>query len=247
MNDEKSQQRSWYLQTNGRVIGPFPSAAVRRMLSLGQAGLDDLVSSDRRQWKAVRQVHEVVPPELRGAKQAWQTPEPARKPLPLVAMAVFALVFSGIIGFALWWGGSVSNGQPDCAAAPRPAVDWRNCRLLGLSAEWAELQRMNGQNAVLRAARLNAADLSFAMLDYADLSSADLAYTLLHGASLRGADLRGADLTNSDLSQSDLSFADLRGARLGAALLQGASLHNALWFDGRICAKDSLGACAAAP
>jgi hypothetical protein len=244
MKPDKPSISAWYLREDNRVIGPFTSIEVRRLLLRERAHVEQLVSVDQQQWQALRTVHELMPPELRtDADVVNPRSGSAKKPLPLRAMLIFVALFGGVIGFAIWWGGSIDEITPNCAASPAPAVDWRNCRLAGLNAAGADLRGLNGQNAGLSAARLGAADLTSALLDYADLRKADLAYALLPKASLRGADLRAADLTNADLSGADLRFADLRGTLLGGALLDGAKLGKALWGDGQICAEGSLGAC----
>jgi hypothetical protein len=134
----------------------------------------------------------------------------------------------------------VGLGQtaPACARPAAPQVNWAGCDKGGT---W--LRGVDLSSAVLTAARFNSTNLSLSNLSYANLVRADLSYANLSGASLLGATLQQADLSYADLSDTDLRLADLRGAKLGAAILTGARLDQAIWIDGRECAKGSVGAC----
>lgn len=137
----------------------------------------------------------------------------------------------------------VNGGTPVCGAPAAPGVNWRNCKLEGLQAHGADLQKAQISNADLRGADLRGANLHSANLAYTNLSTADIAYADLGGASLKGAGLRNADLSYARLQGADLSFADLRGAKLGGAELAEVRLDKAIWLDGRECARGSLGEC----
>ena len=242
MEDGSPSKISWYVRRSGQQAGPFSSAAVRRLLLQDRLSLDDEVSRDRRSWKAVRKVAEVVPPQLRGGGFTVLADVPV-KSIPWRSILVFVLIVSGVVGFGLWWGGSGLTSVSDCSAAPRTGVDWRNCRLRGLRAAGADLKAALIQNADLFDAAFTGADLSGAKLDYANLGRADLAYAILRKTSLRGVDLRNADLTNADLSGADLSYADLSGAVLAGAMLHNTRFDKALWLDGRTCLEGSVDGC----
>jgi hypothetical protein len=218
---------------------------VRRLLIQGEATLDDEVSADLRSWRRVALEPEVVPRDMRpeGATAAQGFGRDRGPPIPLLSITVAALLVAGIIGFGFWWGGSGSPGEPDCRRPASPGVDWRNCGLSGLRAAGAELEGARLQNADLAGATLAGAGLTSAALDYANLRGADLGYAVLRSASLRGADLRGADLTNADLSDADLRFADLSDTILAGAVLQGTRLDRAIWIDGSVCGRQSVGRC----
>lgn len=135
----------------------------------------------------------------------------------------------------------------DCNSAPAPKVDWSNCaldgaRLGGVDLTHARLYSARMTGADLRDVRLAGGDLSYATLNLALLDGADL-----RGATLVGASLRRARLTRAHLDKADLSYADLAGAELTDASLAEAKLGNAIWFDGRICAPESVGTCARRP
>ncbi|GFE60157.1 pentapeptide repeat-containing protein [Geobacter sp. AOG2] len=91
-----------------------------------------------------------------------------------------------------------------------------------------------------------------------DLSGKNLSGMSLVGVNLSKCNLKGADLSNANLERADLGEADLERANLAGANLKmvslklsglaGANLENAtldgaIWQDGRICGKGSLGMC----
>ncbi len=245
MTEKTAQQSVWYLRREGRQVGPFASAKIRRLLLEGQVNLDDEVSRDRQSWQKVGQVAEVVPPQLRGGGNASASADRAKvaRAVPWLGISTFVLVVGAILAFAVWWGASPVRGEVDCAAPALAGVDLSNCKLPGYRAPGADLRGARLAGTDFSGAALAGSDLSAAVLDYADLSRADLAYGVFEKARLRGADLRGADLSQADFSNADLSFADLSDARIGAARFDGARLDNAIWFDRRQCAPGSVGNC----
>ncbi len=81
--------------------------------------------------------------------------------------------------------------------------------------------------------RLIGLDLARCNLKGADLSNANL-----ERANLEEANLELADLSNANMRMTDLRITGLKGARLDRTILDGA-----IWPDGTICAKGSVGAC----
>jgi len=70
MTTEKKQdqgQKLWYAKRKGKILGPFPSGALRRFVLIGRVRIDDYVSSDKKDWQKVSEVPEVVPREVRKA------------------------------------------------------------------------------------------------------------------------------------------------------------------------------------
>jgi hypothetical protein len=244
MTDSGKTKITWYLRRGGQQAGPFSSAAVRRLLAQDQVSLDDEVSRDRKSWKPVREVAEVVPPHLRPEGETGDSaPSAPETATPWRSILVSALIVTGILGFGLWSGSKGPESGADCAAPPRAGVDWRNCRLQGARVTGGNLQAASLQNANLSESTFTGTDLSGAQLDYADLGRADLAYTSLRGASLRGANLRNADLTNADLRGADFSFADLSAAVMAGATLENTRFDKAVWRDGRNCRTGSVDVC----
>ncbi|MCP4752449.1 MAG: hypothetical protein GY866_16275 [Proteobacteria bacterium] len=66
----------------------------------------------------------------------------------------------------------------------------------------------------------------------------DLYKANLNGMDLAGANLRGANLAFARFRRATLYKADLSGADL-----RGADFEGALWIDGTICQKGSIGKC----
>jgi len=148
-----------------------------------------------------------------------------------------------ILVLGLWLVPPPVQDTPRCDAPPAPAVNWDNCRLEDLTVRRADLSGARVRNAKLRQANLLGARLVGADLAYTDLVKANLSYADLSDASLKGTNLLGADLAYANLRNADLSFADLTTAVLGGAELSGAQLDNAVWIDGRICQRGSIGRC----
>ncbi len=62
-----SKQKLWFIRRSENIKGPFPSGTLRRFMLLGRVVPSDQVSTDRKSWKSVMDVPEVVPPEIRKA------------------------------------------------------------------------------------------------------------------------------------------------------------------------------------
>jgi len=166
-----------------------------------------------------------------------------RRSIPWLTAGLVTTIVTLLMAYGLLLGPPVEVPDPQCQAPAAAGVNWRNCKLEGVSLANADLAGGDLSSALLRGARLSGADLHQANLQYADLSGADLSYTDLTEARMKGVNLRNGDLTNADLRSSDLSYADLSGARLGGALLDNARLDNAYWSDGSRCAEGSIGVC----
>ena len=169
--------------------------------------------------------------------------KPAKMPLyryPLVASVILLVGFS--VSYLM---GKLEpeSVPPNCAAQPRPGVNWNNCNQVGLVANNADLVGANISNARLDTAQLSGAklagvDLNYSSINMGNFHNADLSHANLVGATLRNADLRGSRLTKADLSYANLSGADISGADL-----EGAILDNTIWIDQLPCLPGSVGAC----
>ena len=177
--------------------------------------------------------------------------------------AVAALLFSALLGSALYYHPWVEQASSDCNAIPQPWVNWSNCFMEGaqmaaFDLRGARLRNANLSTSDLRGAILTGADLAYSTLTMSNMKDAIVVQGSLVGATLRRAQLQGADLTDAnltyailqdaDLSNAKLVNADLRNADLRGAVLEGADLSNALlgnvqWIDGRVCRADSVGRC----
>jgi hypothetical protein len=132
---------------------------------------------------------------------------------------------------------------PDCAATPRPGVNWTNCNLSGLRADRAQLIGAQMKNVRMDAVRLAGAQLSGADLEYASINTSDLKRADLSHARLVGVTLRGSDLRYANLREADLSYANLSDANIEGADFTGAILDRVIWVDQRLCAPESVGVC----
>lgn len=163
-----------------------------------------------------------------------------------IGVAVAVLLAAVFVGVTLMAPRPRPPVPSACGGAPRPRVDWSNCRLPGRSLPGADLRGARLASADLGDADLSGANLAGAILSFARLSLVRLDKADLRGARLTGANLARADLSGADLTGADLSYADLSGARLSGATLTGAVLDNAIWIDGVTCAQGSRGRCLAA-
>ena len=225
----------------GKVVrGPYNSARVRHFVLEEAIGLEDEVSTDRREWLRLGSVPEVVPLQLRtdGDGLAIQrvAAREGDRARAMRSMAVTVSIIVGLIAAVSFFGRQPTEVERDCAALPGPGVFLEGCRLGGVELTGVSLAGAHLANTSLIGARLTEGDLSGADMRYADLSSSDLSYANLSDADLKGANLSLADLTNADLRGADLSHSDLGGARLGGARLQRARLEGAIWVDGTRCA-----------
>ncbi len=154
-----------------------------------------------------------------------------------------ALVILGFMLSYLLENVSPEEPPPDCAALPRPGVNWNGCNLSGLASPGANLMGARMRNARFDAADLGGATLTGADLEYSSISFGNLRNADLSHASLVGVSARGADLRNVRFRDANLAYANLSDTRLDGADLSGADLSNAIWVDHRPCLAGSIGAC----
>lgn len=158
-------------------------------------------------------------------------------------MLVVSLLLAVSVAVALRWHLPSAPSAPDCLAPPAPAVNWDFCAKPDVVHRQVNLSGASARNARLTNAVLVGANLQGADLAYADLSAADLTLVDAGRARLVGASLRKARLNHARLTGADLSFADLAGADLAGAELTATRLGHAIWSDGRVCSRDSIGVC----
>ncbi len=158
-----------------------------------------------------------------------------------LASAVVALVL-------LIWGAVAITPRPpvpevDCGAAPAPGIHLTSCNLRGRQWAGVDLSGAHARNADLSGSNLSRAIAREADFAYADLTRARITGADFRGARLIGADLQLAILRGTDLRGADLAYANLFRADLAGANLEGARLERAVWIDGSICRKGSVGQC----
>ena len=131
----------------------------------------------------------------------------------------------------------------DCNATGEDGSVFDGCHLQRRDFSRLSLKNSSFKNALLQSSRFAETDARESHFDYANLSLSDLSHADFSHASLKAADLRGADLRGTDFSGADLSYADLTHAKGRGIKLSGAKLDSTIWFDGKICAKQSIGRC----
>ena len=229
----------WYVRRGGLVRGPYSSMRVRHFVLQDKLGLGDEVSVDKKDWRPLGGVAEVIPLQMRTDAPAFAAErkihrrgEQIRATRAIVVSLCVVLALTAAVSLV---GRQPDEGERDCGVAPAPGVLLEGCRLDGMQMTGVSLAAARLANASLAGTNLSESDLADADLRYADLTGADLSYAKLERANLKGASLRLADLTNADLVAADLSFADLAGARLGGARLGQAKLDGTIWTDGEVC------------
>lgn len=114
-----------------------------------------------------------------------------------------------------------------------PGVDMHESSLASARLDRSDFSRSNFSWSIFQLASLKDTNLMLSNLEHAHL----------HGVNLQNANLMLANLTGASLFDADLSGANLRGANLLGAIIIKARFDNAIWVDGRICKKGSIGRC----
>lgn len=122
-------------------------------------------------------------------------------------------------------------------------ADLTGSNLAGALLNGANLTGGAGSPASLMGTNLTSASVTDVFLARADLLGANLSNANFSRSVLTRANLRATNLSNTVFIDADLSGADLTGAGISTTNWKGANLSEAIWTDGRICAKGSIGAC----
>ncbi len=131
----------------------------------------------------------------------------------------------------------------DCADKGQEGSIFDGCHLQRRNFSGLNLSHSSFKNTLLQSSYFSHSKLTDSSLDYANLSLSDLSGADFSNASLKAVVLRGANLNNTDFSGADLSYADLTHAKAAGIKLTGAKLSNTVWFDGKVCARNSVGRC----
>ena len=159
-------------------------------------------------------------------------------PFKTISISLLLII---LLGFVLK--SSDRSTLADCEASAAPEINWDNCSFDKLILKGQDLSRASIRNAVLSRVDLQNGILVESNLAYTDLSGGNFKNASLEKAILKGVNLQSANLSSASLKDADLSHADLRGAKLDDADLSQAILDQAIWSDGRFCAKGSVGEC----
>jgi hypothetical protein len=170
-----------------------------------------------------------------------QTLRPAKERFVLVALVVIALLVGGLYAGVKWV--PEQPASPQCEAAGKPGINWRQCNKVGLQLPNSDLSNATLNSVNFDGANLSGSQLTKADLSYADLSNSNLSASNMQQAQLKGASLRAADLRKANLTNADLSYTDLQNAKLIDAVYTNANFSHAIWVDGRKCMAGSVGGC----
>lgn len=133
--------------------------------------------------------------------------------------------------------------QVDCASPGSDGQLFDGCHLQRKNFSNRSLKESSFKNTLLQNSQFKYSQLQNSVLDYANLSHANLTGANFSNASLRAVDLRGAVLQSINFADADLSYADLTGAKVAKINFKGTKLANTIWFDGKVCHKESVSRC----
>lgn len=153
------------------------------------------------------------------------------------------LVMTVIVAFGFFLNPRKQESLVDCSLPASIGVNWSSCHFIKLNAENQNLASAILTDAILNESNLLGVNLSDSDMAYAEISASDLSYANLERVRLIGANLIQTDLRYSNLEDADLSYADLSGALLAGANLRNTRFDNAIWIDGQLCGKGSIGLC----
>jgi hypothetical protein len=163
-----------------------------------------------------------------------------RPKLPVFSIFLLIIV---LVAFGFVLTSKQKKELVDCSVPASKGVNWQNCLFVNLQAENQNLQESILIDAKLNKAKLLGVNFSGSDMAYAEIIASDLSYADLQGVRLVGANLSKTDLRYANLENADLSYADLTGALLAGANLNNVQLSNAIWIDGQVCKKGSVGSC----
>ncbi len=245
-----NRQLLWYIRRKGEIRGPFPCGAVRRSVLLGRVRLDDETSLDRKNWKPVSEVPDVVPPEVRKALETGDY-----ETLDLLRMREDERT-----GRERRTGADDSEFKERRHGERRRQEDELLARHRAAKAELLELetQRKKPYVGILVISILVAlaiggglyigapqdipkpdclarpapgvnwrnCRLDGTVAENSDLAGAQINNAVLRQARLSGSSFKGADLMYADFSGADLSYGEFKNTAMKGINLQNADLTN---------------------
>ncbi len=135
-----------------------------------------------------------------------------------------------------------------CVKCDLSNVDFKNRELKNADLRQSNLRQANFQGSNLNGADFQGADLSGAKFENASLQQTNFKRTDLSWVRFDMADLQNADLSFSIqietiFNGSNLEKASLTGAEPTAISHYLTRFEGAVWFNGKICRKRSVGKC----
>lgn len=256
-DDELSlDEHNWQIVARHRELYPDvmqDTTVINEKLEIAKMQADERVSDQRRRKQNMAQerrhtrerradesdamlVHRQHRKEMNDVyKNSFKRPQ-----MPFYSILLMALV---IIVFGYVFKSENQTLQSDCSLPPNKGVNWSNCNFIKLKAENQNLESAILTDAILNESNLLGANLSGSDMAYAEITESDLSYANLENVRLIGANLKHSDLRYANLKNADLSYADLSNALLAGANTNNTKFDNAIWIDGQICKKGSIGFC----
>jgi len=267
MND---QNKLWYWKKGGKVNGPFPSGLLQQYIILGRVKPDDLMSQDKQTWQRAATIRDLIPDVVRHkndpnyeerleAARRWaddrgdsrdSTGDKKKrnthlgiKILGWKGILLVTILVASAIWTAFYFTPEKSFMEVDCKAAPKPGVIYDGCDLQGRNFSNKDLSKASFRNANLNGADLSGAILVESKMQYSDMSLTRLAKTNFKKANLTAVKLSGAIINGTDFRGADLSFANLTKAKARKIRLKKTRLSKTVWFNGQVCAEQSVDKC----
>jgi len=161
----------------------------------------------------------------------------------VLGILALIIIISAVVYAMFYFTPDDSVYNVDCASAGQDSSTFDSCHLQRRDFSKRSLKGSSFKNTLLQNSRFKQSGLQNSQFDYANLSNADLTHANFTGASLKAADLSNTILIGTVFTKADLSYANLTGARGSKVKFTGTNLTNAIWFDGSVCAKNSIGRC----
>lgn len=263
------QNKLWYWKKGGKVTGPFPSGLLQKYIILGRVKPDDLMSRDKQFWQRAATIRELIPDVVRhkndpnyeerleaarrwaddrsddrdGGHKKKRNTRLGIKVLGWKGMTLVILLLSGAIWSAFHFTPEKSFMEVDCSAIPKAGSVFDGCDLQNWDFSGKDLTGVSFRNSNLTGANFSNAILNNAALQYSDLSQANLTKTKMKKANLTAAKLAGATINGTNFRGADLSFADLTKARARKVRFKSTKLAKTVWFNGQVCAEQSVDKC----
>jgi len=249
----------WYIRKKNKVIGPFAAGHIKQAILLGRVSAHAEVSTDKEEWKPLRQCSQLIPDVLKGdpsdeyvrerqaAARRWADErrrerrtgeeDPARLGPGRRHQEPYAT-----LGYR--------DNREAVAQSLRPSRERFVIVTLFVivilaasiyaSFKWVPEQVAGPQCDAPAQQGINwqQCNKSGLQLLNTDLNGAMLNSTNLQGANLFGSKFIKADLSYADLSNSNLSFVDFQQAQLKGANLRAADLSKANLNDADLSYAD---------
>jgi len=234
----------WYVRSQNKVTGPFPSGQIQQSILLGRVKLDDLVSKDKEEWTTIRQCPEMIPDvlkedpnaenhkerikaaqrwadERRGERRLDEGPDrtgPGRREEEAYTTSEYRHQREA--------GASTSRTRRDKNAIG--LVLAAALILIGVIAAFTipspvQEEAQCDSPASSGVNWMNCQLIGLQSIN-SDLSASKLSNANLESANLLGSNLQKADLSYTNLKNTNLSYTELQDARLLGADLRGANL-----------------------